>query len=168
MVQGDLKEMSQEFLRAALFPGYGGTLYVGIGIPIPMLHAGMARKTAVRDRDIEASIIDYSVPSNRRPVLGRCNYEQLKSGSVRLRGRDVPASPLGSYRKSRQVAATLKQWIEQGSFTLSEPVTPIARQGSARAMAQKPPEPRPDLFYRRRAQPSPRPAEAIDGGEHGR
>jgi uncharacterized protein (DUF39 family)/NAD-dependent dihydropyrimidine dehydrogenase PreA subunit len=150
MVQGDLKEMSLEFLRAAVFPGYGGSLYVGIGIPIPVLHAGIARKTAIRDRQIETAVIDFAVPSRSRPELGRSNYEQLKSGSVRLQGREVPAAPLVSLRKSRQVAGTLKQWIEQGRFTLSEPVAPIPRQGFFRAMTQKPPAPRPPLFYRRR------------------
>jgi uncharacterized protein (DUF39 family)/NAD-dependent dihydropyrimidine dehydrogenase PreA subunit len=158
MVQGDLKEMSLEFLRAAVFSGYGSSLYVGIGIPIPVLHAGIARKTAIRDRQIETSVIDFAVPSRSRPELGRGNYEQLKSGSIRLQGREVPAAPLVSYRKSRQVAGTLKQWIEQGRFTLSEPVAAISRQGSSRPMTQKPPAPRPALFYRRRPPVPPRPA----------
>ncbi|HEX7502319.1 MAG TPA: homocysteine biosynthesis protein [Acidobacteriota bacterium] len=156
MVQGDLKEMSLDFLRAAVFHGYGSSLYVGIGIPIPVLHAGIARKTAIRDREIETAVVDYAVPSRSRPELGRCSYEQLKSGSVRLRGRDVPSAPLVSYRKSRQVAVTLKQWIEQGRFTLSEPVAPIPRHGASRPLAQRPPQPRPDLFYRRPQLPAPR------------
>jgi uncharacterized protein (DUF39 family)/NAD-dependent dihydropyrimidine dehydrogenase PreA subunit len=148
MVQGDLKRMSPEFLRAALFHGYGGSLYVGIGVPIPVLHAGIARKTAVRDRDIETDIVDYAVPSSRRPALGRCNYEQLKSGSVAVNGRPVPSSPLVSYRKSRQVARVLKEWIEQGIFFLSEPVERIPARGSARPLSLKPPA-RAGLFYRR-------------------
>lgn len=155
MVQGDLKEMSPEFLRAAVFHGYGSSLYVGIGIPIPVLHAGIARKTAIRDRGIETAVVDYAVPSRSRPELGRCSYEQLKSGSVRLRGRDVPAAPLVSYGKSRQVALALKQWIEQGRFTLSEAVAAIPRLGSSRPMAQKEPLVRPDLFYRRQSPASP-------------
>lgn len=152
MVQGDLKQMSAEFLKAALFHGYGSSMYIGIGIPIPVLHAGIARKTAVRDRDIETDVMDYSVPSRSRPLLGRFNYEQLKSGSVRIGAREVPAAPLGSYRMSRQVATTLKQWIEQGSFTLSEPVARLPRQGSSRPLVQKEPQPnrrRPALPSRR-------------------
>ena len=34
-VVGDLKEMSTDYIRAATFKGYGVTLVVGIGIPIP-------------------------------------------------------------------------------------------------------------------------------------
>jgi uncharacterized protein (DUF39 family)/Pyruvate/2-oxoacid:ferredoxin oxidoreductase delta subunit len=150
MVQGDLKGMSADFLKAALFHGYGSSMYVGIGIPIPVLNAEIAKNTGISNREIETNVMDYSVASRNRPVLGRFNYEQLKSGSVRINDRQVPTAPLVSYRKSKQVAMKLKQWIETGDFFLSEPVANISTQGSARPMAQKQPEPRPPLFYRRR------------------
>jgi uncharacterized protein (DUF39 family)/Pyruvate/2-oxoacid:ferredoxin oxidoreductase delta subunit len=155
MVQGDLKQMSAEFLKAALFHGYGSSMYVGIGIPIPVLDAGIAQNTGISDREIETLVIDYSVGSRTRPVLGRFNYEQLKSGSIRLQGRDVPTAPLVSYRKSRQVAVTLKQWIEQGDFFLSESVAGISTQGSVKPLAQKKLQSRPALFYRRLPRPLP-------------
>jgi uncharacterized protein (DUF39 family)/Pyruvate/2-oxoacid:ferredoxin oxidoreductase delta subunit len=160
MVQGDLKQMAPEFLRAALFPGYGGSLYVGIGIPIPVLHAGIARKAAVRDRDIETDIIDYAVPSCQRPVLGRCNYEQLKSGKVAIGGREAAAAPLASFRMAKQVALALKQWIETGEFLLSQPAARIPAQGSANPLAMKPPR-QPGLLRRRR------PASRSSAGERG-
>jgi len=149
MVQGDLKEMSAEFLKAAVFHGYGSSMYIGIGIPIPVLNAEIASKTAIRDRDIETNVMDYSVSSRTRPVLGRFNYEQLKSGSVRMAERDIPTAPLVSYSKSRQVAETLKYWIEQADFYLSEPVAKIPALGSSKPMLQKQPQSRPTLFYRR-------------------
>ena len=40
--------------------GYGSSLNVGIGVPIPILDAEMARFTAVADADITAPIVDYS------------------------------------------------------------------------------------------------------------
>ena len=151
MVQGDLKQMSAEFLKAALFHGYGSSLYVGIGIPIPVLHAGIARKTAVRDRDIETDVIDYAVPSRRRPVLGRFNYEQLKSGSVRIGGRDVPAAPLASYRKSRQVAADPEAVDRAGRLHLERAGGHHSRPGLVPAAGAKGRRRGPALFYRRRA-----------------
>ncbi len=152
MVQGDLKGMSAEFLKAAVFHGYGGSMYIGIGIPIPVLNAEIAKNTAIRDRDIETNVMDYSVSSRTRPVLGRFNYEQLKSGSVRMAERDIPSAPLVSYCKSRQVAETLKCWIEQSDFYLSEPAAKIPALGSSKPMLQKRPQPRPALFYRRQPQ----------------
>jgi ferredoxin len=156
MVQGDLKQMSPEFLKAAIFHGYGSSMYVGIGIPIPVLNAEIAKNTGISDREIETNIIDYSVPSRTRPVLGRVNYEQLKSGSVRIGEREIPTAPLVSYSKSKQVALLLKQWIEQKKFFLSEAVAKISAQGSSKPMTQNQPQARPAQFYRRWPQVSER------------
>ncbi len=158
MVQGDLKRMTAGFLKAAMFHGYGSSLYVGIGIPIPILHAGIARRTAVRDRDIETDVIDYAVASNRRPALGRCNYEQLKSGSVAVNGRQVPSASLSSFHEAARVAGTLKRWIERGEFLLSAPAAPLATHGAAAPLATKPPAARRELFYRRGQEAIPRAA----------
>ncbi|MCX6557831.1 MAG: 4Fe-4S binding protein [Candidatus Aminicenantes bacterium] len=154
MVQGDLKGMSTEFLKAALFHGYGSSLYVGIGIPIPVLDAGIAKNAGISDGEIETDIIDYSTPSLSRPVLARCNYEQLKSGSVRIGERDVPSAPLASNAKARQVALTLKTWIETGRFLLSEPAAALPAQGSAHPLHLREPQARPAQFYRRQPQVS--------------
>jgi len=40
-VTGDLKKMSSNFLRGAFYTGYGSTLFVGIGVPIPILDEEM-------------------------------------------------------------------------------------------------------------------------------
>ncbi|MBD3306477.1 hypothetical protein GF339_08765, partial [candidate division KSB3 bacterium] len=45
-VIGDLKQMSAEWLRGASITGYGVSLMVGIGIPIPILNEEIVRYTA--------------------------------------------------------------------------------------------------------------------------
>jgi len=139
MVQGDLKGMSGEFLRAAVFHGYGCTLYVGIGVPIPVLDAEVARASGVADSEIFVSVIDYSVPSRRRPTLRKASYAELKSGSVELNGRRVRTSPLSSFRVARLIAGILKQWIETGAFLLSPAAEPLSLKGAAGPMVQKTP-----------------------------
>ena len=54
--------MSTEFLQGAALTKYGTSLYVGIGIPIPILNLGLAKKTAIRDEEIFTNVIDYGVP----------------------------------------------------------------------------------------------------------
>ncbi len=61
MVKGNLKEMSTDFSRAAIFHKYGTTLYVGIGIPIPILDEEIALRTGVSDDDIVTNVLDYGV-----------------------------------------------------------------------------------------------------------
>ncbi|MBN1938713.1 MAG: 4Fe-4S dicluster domain-containing protein [Candidatus Aminicenantes bacterium] len=134
-VQGDLKRMSAEFLRAASFPGYGFTLYIGLGIPIPILDADLARRTAVSDAEIPATVYDYGVASNNRPVLLETNYAELKSGRVTIDGRAVPSSPLSSFVLAQRVADELKRRIEKGAFTLTAPVERLPLAASVKPLA---------------------------------
>ena len=136
MVKGNLKEMSLDYLRAASFTGYGTTLYLGIGIPIPILDEKLAAATAVSDEDIMTSIQDYAVGSRNKPVIRQVNYAELRSGLVQIEGKDVPTSSLSSFKKARQIANELKEWINRGEFFVSMPVERLSREGVARPMKQ--------------------------------
>lgn len=126
-VIGDLKQMKPEWLRGASFLGYGATLMVSIGVPIPILNEEVMRCVSVTDRDLYAPVVDYSeaygqrVPGN----LGFVSYAELKTGKITVNGKEVPAAPLSSYPKAREIAGILKNWILKGDFLLSEPVQPL-------------------------------------------
>ncbi|MGB8952094.1 MAG: homocysteine biosynthesis protein [Candidatus Aminicenantales bacterium] len=138
MVQGDLKKMSAEFIRAATFKGYGCSLYIGLGVPIPVLNPEIARFTGISDREIFTNILDYGVPSRNRPVLKKVSYTELKSGSIDMDGRRVPASPLSSYLMARKIAGILKKWIEKGEFKLSAPVERLSTEATVNPLEVKP------------------------------
>jgi uncharacterized protein (DUF39 family) len=120
---GNLKEMNQRWITGASILGYGVSLYVGIGIPIPILNEDMARYTSVSDDDIYAQVYDYGVdmPNGISRSLGQVSYRELRSGSINLRGKKIPAAPLSSYYRAREIAQTLKEWIQKGDFLLGEP-----------------------------------------------
>ncbi len=123
-VLGDLKQMSPEWLVGASFQGYGCTLIVGLGVPIPLLNEEIAQYTAVKDEDIYTQIVDYSKDyPEGGPVqsLGEVNYKQLKSGKIKFNGREIPTTPLSSYAKAKKIAEILKEWIKKGEFFLGEP-----------------------------------------------
>jgi len=136
MVTGDLKQMSPRFLRAATMHGYGVTLYIGVGVPIPVLDLDIVRATAVRDEDIQVSVIDYGVPSRDRPALRTVNYAELRSGQVELNGEQVKTSSLSSYRRAKEVAVELKGWVEAGKMTLALPTRPIDPLKAAQPMRE--------------------------------
>ena len=123
-VLGDLKQMKPEWLVGTSMQGYGVTLAVGIGIPIPILNEEICRYTAVKDEDIWTQIVDYSksYPQGKKESLGEANYAQLKSGKITVRGKEVPTGGLSSYPKAVEIANILKEWIEKGDFLLAEPV----------------------------------------------
>jgi uncharacterized protein (DUF39 family) len=134
-VIGDLKSMKAQWLRGSSFEGYGATLTVGLGIPIPILNEEIAKYTAVRDEKIYTQIVDYyhDYPEGQSRSLGEVNYKQLRSGSIKVRGKNVPTASLSSYAKAREIAGLLKSWIEKGDFLLTEPVAllPSAASGVA-------------------------------------
>jgi len=121
MVTADMKQMSPYYLRAATMTGYGVTLYVGLGIPIPVLDRETVRSTAIRDEDIMVDVIDYGVPVRSRPSLRKVSYAELKSGVVELQGEEVRTSSLSSYRRAREIALTVRSWVEEGKLV---PVLP--------------------------------------------
>ena len=119
---GDLKQMDTEFIRAATFHGYGASMFVGVGVPIPVLDEDIVEKASVQDKDIYATIYDYSVQQRSRPALGKVSYAQLRSGKIEISGKQVRTAPISSYSKARKIAATLKEWVKAGKFFVQEPV----------------------------------------------
>lgn len=142
-VIGDLKQMRSEYLRGASFYGYGATLVVGLGVPIPILDEDMAGFTAVRDEEIWTQIVDYSkaYPERLPDTLGEVNYAELRSGRIRLQGREVPTGSLSSYPMALKIAEELKKWILEGRFLLTSPVASIP--GAESGLTFKPLHERP-------------------------
>ncbi|MFX0037439.1 MAG: homocysteine biosynthesis protein [Candidatus Hermodarchaeota archaeon] len=120
-VKGDLKQMNPKFLRGATYEKYGTSLFVGVGVPIPILNEGMARKTSIKDEEILTEVIDYGIPRRERPILKKVHYKELKSGYIELNGKKVKCSSLSSLFYAREIAKTLKKWIENGEFFLNPP-----------------------------------------------
>ncbi|HHV59835.1 MAG TPA: hypothetical protein GXX49_06040 [Clostridiaceae bacterium] len=133
-VIGDLKKMDTRFIRAAVFPKYGVTLFVGIGIPIPVFDEEMLMYTAVKDSEIFTNIMDESVPSRARPALGRVSYAELKSGFVMLNGKKVPTAPLSSIKKAREIAELVKMQIMKGEFLLAQAVAELPRENKVNTL----------------------------------
>jgi uncharacterized protein (DUF39 family) len=126
-VIGDLKQMKPQWLLGTSMLGYGATLTVGIGVPIPVLNEEICRYTAVKDEEIFTQIVDYSqaYPANIPGSLGEVSYAQLKSGKIMVQGKEVPTGALSSYSKAKEIAEELKSWIKKGDFLLTEPVAPL-------------------------------------------
>ena len=124
---GDLKQMKPERLVGTSMLGYGCTLTVGVGIPIPILSEEILQHTAVSDADIFAPVVDYSeaYPQRKPAILGEVSVADLKSGQIQIQEKHVPTASLSSYPKAVEIANTLKEWIRKGEFLLTEPSAPL-------------------------------------------
>ena len=121
-VIGDLKNMSTEFLRGVYYEKYGVSMFVGIGIPIPILDEDLARRVSIRNEQIETTVVDYG---DGNKILGKTNYAALQSGEIEVNGHKIKTAPVASLSKARQIAKILKSWIQKGDFLLTEPVRPM-------------------------------------------
>lgn len=130
-VVGDLREMSTEYLRGMYYEKYGCSLYVGIGIPIPILDADIARRVSIRNEQIETVVVDYG---DGGKTLGKTDYAALQSGKIEVGGRSVRTAPVSSLRKAREIAGKLKEWITEGEFLLSAPVRPMPSSSTVKKL----------------------------------
>lgn len=144
-VIGDLKQMSPRWLVGTSFLGYGCTITVGIGVPIPILSEEILQYALVTDSDILAPVVDYSeaYPQRKPDILAEVSYADLKSGVIKIQGKEVPTASLSSYQKAVEIANILKDWIKKGEFLLTEPVAPLP--GAESGIALKTLEERPIL-----------------------
>ncbi len=125
----DMKKMWPEFVRGVSLRGYGVSLALGIGIPIPILNEKVLQYTCVRDRDVLAPVVDYSSDYGQKTgrVLSYVNYEQLKSGQIEVQGKKIPVGSLSSYYKALEIANLLADEIRRGDFTLAAPLAMLPK-----------------------------------------
>ncbi len=119
-VIGNLKEMSPEYLQAVYYEKYGVSMFIGIGIPIPILDEEMALRVSISNSQIETSVLDYGTEG--MPKLGQVTYHELQSGSIKVKGKKVRTAPVSSLSKARKIAAELKDWLQNGRFEITQPV----------------------------------------------
>jgi uncharacterized protein (DUF39 family) len=134
-VMGNLKEMSSEFLQAAYYEKYGVSLFVGIGIPIPVLNAEIAQCVSIRNEQIETTVCDYGVVGT--PALGRVTYAELRSGEIEVQGKKIRTAPVSSLSKARKIAEILKQSILAGEFEISKPVQMFPTNTSLKSLKEE-------------------------------
>jgi L-aspartate semialdehyde sulfurtransferase len=127
-VRGDLKRMSSKWVRGVSMLGYGVSLVVGIGVPIPVLDSEVVRLASLGDAKLLAPVVDYGAdyPNKIERVLAEVSYADLKTGTITIEGKRVPTAPLSSYPAAREIAGELKRWISQGEFVLGEPQDKLA------------------------------------------
>ncbi len=121
MITGNLKQMSDKYVKAAYIRGYGSTLYLGIGLPIPVLNCDIANKTGISDEEININILDFSIESNKRPVIAKTDYRELRSGILNINGKKVRTKSLSSHFLSIKIAEHIKTMVTDGKFRITSP-----------------------------------------------
>ncbi len=123
MTMGDLKGMDPRYLVGVSMLGYGCSLAVGLGVPIPILNEEIAGYVGVTDEEIFTQVVDYGVdyPKATGKTLGQVSYAELKSGTIKVGDMEIHTVPMSSTKRALEIAETLKEWIQKGEFLLGEP-----------------------------------------------
>ena len=124
-VIGDLKGMKSEYVKAATFEGYGASLFVGIGVPLPVIDDDFMADLAVTNDHLYTNIFDYGVSQRSREALKRVSYAELRSGQVEIGGKKIKTAPLSSLYKARLIADDLKAKILSGEFIITQAVSSL-------------------------------------------
>jgi uncharacterized protein (DUF39 family) len=125
---GNLMEMDPQWIKAVSYTGYGVSLSLAVGVPIPIIDEAMMKAVSVSDEELFAPVVDYSrfYPTGEgEALLAEVSYAQLKSGSIEVKGKRIPTGCFSSYSKAREVAGKLKSLIQAGDFFLSQPVASL-------------------------------------------
>jgi uncharacterized protein (DUF39 family) len=133
-VIGNLKEMTTEYLKAVYYEKYGVSMFIGIGIPIPILDEDMAKRVSVNNSQIETSVLDYGSPG--MPKIDQVTYEELQSGYIKVKGKKVRTAPVSSLAKARTIAGELKQWLLNGQFEVTEPVQLFPKNTTVKSLKE--------------------------------
>jgi len=136
MVKGDLKKMKPRYLRGASITNYGTALFIGGGVPIPILNAGVAKNCGITDDGIKANVYDYHIATRMKPVVKKTTYQELKSGKVVIGDREVKCSGLSSIHMAMEICKKLKEMIQNGEFFLTVPVERISMETMMKPMKQ--------------------------------
>ncbi len=131
-LMGDMKLMDTRFVRGVSMTGYGPSLAVGIGIPIPVLDEEIAQSCAITDADIVAPVWDYGsdYPGLTGEPLAMVSYAALRSGKVTVKGKTIETASLSSMPRAREIANILKERIATGAFLLSPPSETLPNEAS--------------------------------------
>lgn len=110
-------------------------MFVGIGIPIPILDEDLARRVSIRNEQIETTVVDYG---DGNKILGKTNYAALQSGEIEVNGHKIKTAPIASLSKARQIAEILKSWLPERRLPGSqEPFRPLPTGTSLKGPIKK-------------------------------
>ncbi len=132
-IHADLRQMRPEYIQPVYIPGYGVSIYIAMGMAIPVLDVDMASHLAVRNRDIKTRIVDYATGE----VIKITNYDELINRTVEIDGRSVKVSTMSKNREAEEITSEFKNLIGSGGFYLSEQVKDLPLYGKVTGFGEK-------------------------------
>ena len=124
-VSVDVHRLRPEWVRPCFFEGHGSGLLVAIAAPIPLINGTVARQAAFGDTELEAPVLDFSIPRRIKPSFAGVAYSALLAGAISVDGRSVRCFPAHSPRLAEAISEELVAQLCSGRFPLRLPLEPL-------------------------------------------
>lgn len=124
-VIADPVKMNPKWVRGGYIKSFGPVLYIGIGVPIPVLDEEIAERLSITDESIQTTIVDFSIPRRAKPIFGKCTYEELRTSTVVINKKPTLCSPMSSMAYALEICSILKSEINNGKFYLANHLSQI-------------------------------------------
>lgn len=121
----DLHRLRSEWVRPCFFEGHGSGLMVAIAAPVPLLNGTVARQAGFSDAQLEAPVLDFSIPRRIKPSFAAVAYSELLAGSITVGGRQLRCFPAHSPHLAEAIGAELVEQLRSGRFPLRLPLEPL-------------------------------------------
>lgn len=127
-VAADLHDLDSRWIRPCWFEGHGAALLVAMAAPVPLLTLAQARQAATPSEQLEAPVLDLSIPRRIKPGFGGVPYSALIEGVIPVDGQRVRAAPAHSPRLAAEIGAELASRLRENRFPLRVPPQTLSRR----------------------------------------
>jgi len=131
-ITADLRQVDPKFIAPLYIRGYGVSLYISIGVAIPVINADMAHALSIRNKDIITQVHDFAT----RQTVGTVNYEQLHNNKIILNNKNPISRTMTKIKDAYRITEILKKRIVDGTFELTEPVKQLPIYGKCSPIEQ--------------------------------
>ena len=129
-VSTDAEGIKPDWLRPCWFGELGAAVMVALAAPVPLLTIRAAAAAGLGDHQVQAPVLDFSIPRRVRPGFGCVSYKDLLSGRITIKGRDIPTASATSLRLTDDITAALAEKLRDGSFPLIAPFKPLPEKAT--------------------------------------
>ncbi len=124
-VSADAEHIKPVWLRPCWFGELGAGVMVALAAPVPLLTIKAAAAAGLGDHQLQAPVLDFSIPRRVRPGFGCVSYKDLLGGQITMKGQTISTASATSLRLTDDIMATLAEKLRDGSFPLVAPFQPL-------------------------------------------
>jgi uncharacterized protein (DUF39 family) len=117
-ITAEMRGIDPKLIAPIYIPGYGVSIYLSIGMAIPVLSSTVAKALTIRNKDIITNVHDYGTGK----TVSKVTYDELIRNEVYVNEKRALSRTMSRIQESYRIMETLKEKVLNNTFTLTEPV----------------------------------------------